>query len=585
MPLRRFGYAVPARGSAGRGVANNYSMKNEPAIGSEIVAEFDLGKRALSASLGQITLLFVYTYATRFQDIEPWHSELILGGLIFLFNMVRFHLGYSQARYYPEHRGRWKRLFALTVMIPAASWGSLLALAIHRHGFADYQVAILILIASGISAAMTSSVAPWQGLGRIFAGLVLGIPLIKLLIMMNRESLSFALIFISYYGFLWLQLRIQSAVYWDGLHYQRHLREEKQRLQAVLDSIPGPVLWINRELVCRGVNKNYAANFGAQPDELVGEKLNLRNGDHELLGVIREFMASDAETTSREIPIMLCGMRRRHFLVMRKVNSDCYIVGIDVHDLKEAQWELEQQRIKSEMTGKLAAIGEFTAGIAHEIKNPITVVKTALDLMDKNLGRNGVGWPDDKTRTLLDRAAASCARIDKIVQGLTKFSRKTTDEPFTHVRLAEVIDDSLNLIQPALRSSGVQLKLDPVDHSIVIRCRPIEISQVFVNLLGNAIEAAKNQKEKWVELRVRSAGEQVRVEITDSGPGVPEELREKIFEPFFTTKPPGSGTGLGLSISRRIIERYGGRIDIDHSKDHTTFVVHLPVWAKQADAA
>ncbi|OFZ53343.1 MAG: hypothetical protein A2428_10285 [Bdellovibrionales bacterium RIFOXYC1_FULL_54_43] len=560
-------------------------MKNEPAIGLEIGAEFDLGRRALSASLGQITLLFIFIYATRFQDIEPWHSELILGGLIFLFNMARFHLAYSQARYYPEHRRCWKRLFSITVIVPAASWGSLLALAIHRHGFADYQVAILILIASGISAAVTTSVAPWQSLGRIFAGLVLGIPFVKLLLMMNRESLSCALIFLSYYGFLWFQLKIQSGVYWNGLHYQRHLRDEKQRLQAVLDSIPGPVLWINRDLVCRGVNKNYAANFGAQPDDLAGEKLDVRNGDRDLLGVIREFMASDVETTSREIPIMLCGMRRRHFLVMRKVNSDCYIVGIDIQDLKEAQWELEQQRIKSEMTGKLAAIGEFTAGIAHEIKNPITVVKTALDLMNKNLGCNEARLADEKTRTLLDRAAASCARIDKIVQGLTKFSRKTADEPLTQVRLAEVIDDSLNLIQPALRSNGVQMKLEPIDNSIVIRCRPIEISQVLVNLLGNAVEAAKNQNEKWVKLGVRSSGEQIQVEITDSGPGVPEELREKIFEPFFTTKPPGAGTGLGLSISRRIIERYGGRIDIDHAEGHTTFVIRLPVWAKQADAA
>jgi len=103
--------------------------------------------------------------------------------------------------------------------------------------------------------------------------------------------------------------------------------------------------------------------------------------------------------------------------------------------------------------------------------------------------------------------------------------------------------------------------------------------------LGNAVEAAKNQNEKWVKLGVRSSGEQIQVEITDSGPGVPEELREKIFEPFFTTKPPGAGTGLGLSISRRIIERYGGRIDIDHAEGHTTFVIRLPVWAKQADAA
>ena len=104
----------------------------------------------------------------------------------------------------------------------------------------------------------------------------------------------------------------------------------------------------------------------------------------------------------------------------------------------------------------------------------------------------------------------------------------------------------------------------------------MEISQVLVNLLINALDAVQSLKEKWVRLEVDHQEDSVTVAVTDSGAGIPPEINDRMFEPLFTTKPTGMGTGLGLSISKRIIERHGGTLMIDRSSPHTRFMVRSP---------
>ena len=127
-----------------------------------------------------------------------------------------------------------------------------------------------------------------------------------------------------------------------------------------------------------------------------------------------------------------------------------------------------------------------------------------------------------------------------------------------------------------LRQNSVELRVPPVEKSLRIDCRPTEISQVLLNLLNNAVDAVQPLAEKWVELKVRNAGNEIEISVTDSGAGIPEKIRDKMGQPFFTTKVVGHGTGLGLSISKGIVEAHGGRLSLDAECEHTRFVVMLP---------
>jgi two-component system NtrC family sensor kinase len=127
------------------------------------------------------------------------------------------------------------------------------------------------------------------------------------------------------------------------------------------------------------------------------------------------------------------------------------------------------------------------------------------------------------------------------------------------------------MVSPALR--GIEVR-DRVSAQTPIRCAPTLLVQVLTNLVENAAHAAG--KGGWVEIASKAAGGRIVVEVADSGPGVPDELRERIFEPFFTTKAPGVGTGLGLPVARDIVNRHGGVLEVRQRGDRPVFVIDLP---------
>jgi C4-dicarboxylate-specific signal transduction histidine kinase len=244
-------------------------------------------------------------------------------------------------------------------------------------------------------------------------------------------------------------------------------------------------------------------------------------------------------------------------------------------DGKAAEAELERLRMKSELTSKLALLGELTSSVAHEIRNPLTAISTTMQVIRRNMRK---GEPNtEQVGILVDRSIATCNRIDHIVDGLTRFSRNTEDQPFSQIKLSQVIRDSLDLTRSHFMINHVRLQMDPIDEKLTIFCRPIEISQVLINLLSNAMDAVKGLPMRWVRLSVGLKDERVIIAVSDSGNGIAPENRKRMFEPFFTTKPVGEGTGLGLSISKRIVSRHGGELEMDSSQAYTTFVVRLPI--------
>jgi C4-dicarboxylate-specific signal transduction histidine kinase len=168
-------------------------------------------------------------------------------------------------------------------------------------------------------------------------------------------------------------------------------------------------------------------------------------------------------------------------------------------------------------------------------------------------------------------------RISRIVKGLRSFSRDNENEEILKTTVHKILEDTLPFCETRLLAGKVKLKITNIDSLPSFECRAIQISQVFINILNNALDAVKNQQERWVHIDAENLSNKIVLTITDSGPGIPLTVREKLMTPFFTTKEQGHGTGLGLSLSKKIIDSHNGKIYFDHNSSNTKVVIHLPL--------
>ncbi len=264
--------------------------------------------------------------------------------------------------------------------------------------------------------------------------------------------------------------------------------------------------------------------------------------------------------------------------------------------------EAHNQLLQSE---KLASIGQLAAGVAHEINNPIGFVNSNLgtlrNYIDSLLGliadtfaaleptlaaapalaarlqqiRQAADFDfiRDDIHSLIAESIDGTTRVRKIVQDLRDFSR-TGEVNKEWVDLHAGLDSTLNVVWNEIKyKADVDKQYGDLPR---VECRPSQINQVFMNLLVNAAQAIPQRGR--ITLRTGCDGDRVWVAVSDTGCGIPPEIRERIFDPFFTTKPVGKGTGLGLSVSYGIIEKHGGHIEVDSTPgEGTTFKVWLPV--------
>lgn len=271
------------------------------------------------------------------------------------------------------------------------------------------------------------------------------------------------------------------------------------------------------------------------------------------------------------------------------------------HELAATVERLKQMQDQLLQAGKMAAVGQLAAGVAHEINNPIGFVNSNLssltDYVAQLLSLIAVCQSATESALPEQRAivAAACKKIDldylredlpvllresregldrvkTIVQGLRNFSHKTDGKP-TGVDVNRIIKTALSVAAGAFKGKvAVQTQLADVPEVV---CIESEISQVVVNLLVNAAQAI--DAGGVVTVRSGVSGEQVWLEVTDTGCGMSEEVKSRIFEPFYTTKPVGTGTGLGLSLSWEIVERHHGTFEVHSAPGQgSTFRVSLP---------
>ncbi len=247
----------------------------------------------------------------------------------------------------------------------------------------------------------------------------------------------------------------------------------------------------------------------------------------------------------------------------------------DLTERKAAEQIMANQRAALLTTAKMSSLGEMAAGIAHEINNPLTVIVGNAARIKRQLDLNQFSAED--AEAALTKIENTGHRIAKIISGLRSFSRNADKDSVEPVLVSKVVEDTLGLCSERFKFHAVTLTCElGASAEALVLGRPAQLSQVLLNLLGNAYDAVELLPEKWVLVKGEVVGDRIILSVTDSGNGIDGDVAQKMMEPFFTTKDVGKGTGLGLSINKGIIEDHHGRFYYDESSAHTRFVIELP---------
>jgi signal transduction histidine kinase len=250
--------------------------------------------------------------------------------------------------------------------------------------------------------------------------------------------------------------------------------------------------------------------------------------------------------------------------------------------LLRIQEQAKEERFRTRMeqrliaADRLAALGTLSAGTAHEINNPLAIINDAAGWLRGRAGRETTLSPTfrmDLDRAL-DKIETSVKRARRITHQMLSFSRQT-DTSIKEFNLSDLSVEVIELTRKTASECQAELSAACEMQDLNLWSDPFQIRQVLINLVTNGLQAVA--PDGRVTLTVTGDDTHVIAVVQDNGPGIPPENLEKIFEPFFTTKPPGEGTGLGLSVSRGIVEKLGGRIEVESKLGTgTTFTVTLP---------
>ena len=261
--------------------------------------------------------------------------------------------------------------------------------------------------------------------------------------------------------------------------------------------------------------------------------------------------------------------------LLGKIKHAYHKIHREEEKLREAEFraKMEQQMIATE---RLASLGTLAAGVAHEINNPLAVIKESVGWMKLILKKEELAdMPRKQDFEMgLDKIEKGVDRSTRITHRLLGFVRKS-DSVLAEVNLNELVDEAVQLVNREAANKEIEIVRETETSIDTIWSDLYQLRQVLINLLTNAIDATGPGGRITVILE--GTGEEVALTVRDTGEGIPKENLERIFEPFLTTKPPGKGTGLGLFVTRGIVDKLGGRIEVESQLGQgASFYIKLP---------
>lgn len=423
--------------------------------------------------------------------------------------------------------------------------------------------------------------------------------------------------------------RQQLALEWTVAERTAEVRAQHRQIEALLENAPIGIVQIQDGLISR-VNNTFVEMFELKETPIQTLRVNhifASRDDYEFIrkmagpmlkaGTAFNYEARMKTSLGNERWIQLIGYpanpgagdESSWWLLLDRTDIKTAHENLQknfdrITDINAKLEEAQNQLLQSE---KMASIGQLAAGVAHEINNPLGFVSSNigalgrysanllalgyavdLELKDKTLASDGDSpWGRlakclsgfdfeflaEDLPDLLAETEDGLSRVKRIVQDLKDFSRVDHEE-WAEADINQGLDSTLNVVRNEVKYKAEVVKR--YGQLPRVKCLAAQINQVLMNLIVNAAQAIKDKGVITLETEVR--GDWIAVCVSDTGCGMTDEVRKRIFEPFYTTKPVGQGTGLGLSLSYSIIQKHGGRIEVESSPGAgTKFTVHLPV--------
>jgi C4-dicarboxylate-specific signal transduction histidine kinase len=361
----------------------------------------------------------------------------------------------------------------------------------------------------------------------------------------------------------------------DLVEIQITATREKDHLKKFINAVPGYVSLLDRDLKYLEANEMTLRFFPT----IIGSSVGEINGDTDYAKFVEQFSKSDKDREVKEIKVSV-KERIFHFMVsiQKMANKNIVIVSIPMDELVKAREDLRVQEGKAQYSAKLASLGEMAAGIAHEVNNPLTIIQGSALIIESLVDQENVDI--ENVKLLTSKLVTTSERISKTIKSLKALSRNGDKDPFEKISLEYIFNQCLDVCRQRCTNYEIELILPSFPDEVFFVGREVQISQVLVNLLNNAIDAVKSvEGKKWIEISYEKTDKRIDLFVSDSGLGIAVEIQAKIMEPFFTTKEINQGTGLGLSISKNIIESHGGELSLLKTRQNTTFRIRLPQFA------
>jgi histidine kinase len=361
---------------------------------------------------------------------------------------------------------------------------------------------------------------------------------------------------------------------------EEELRKSEKKYYAIFDNIPNPVFVLDMDsLEILDCNTSVKGIYGYNKNEMIErsflELFRPEEKDHYAKMIKNNSVINQARHLNKDGGALFVNIR-----ISPSEYPGGKVLLVTTSDITR-RLETEQQLIQA---SKMATLGEMATGVAHELNQPLSVIKTASRFFMKKINKKEK-IEDEVLYTLSEEIDSYVDRATKIINHMRQFGRKS-DTTLEKVRVNAVLEKAFEILGQQLKVRGVEVFWDLELDLPLILADPDRLEQVFVNLLINARDAIdENQQShppgkaaKKISLKTRSDGKEITVEISDTGPGIEGAILERIFEPFFTTKKVGQGTGLGLSISYGIIHDCKGSIRAVSGKGKgTTFIMKFPI--------
>ncbi|MEQ8601046.1 MAG: PAS domain S-box protein [Devosia sp.] len=365
----------------------------------------------------------------------------------------------------------------------------------------------------------------------------------------------------------------------------RALHRREAHLQSILDTVPDATIVIETDGTIVSFNAAAVRQFGYRPEEVVGENVSmlmpgpyreqhnsylaryLSTGEKRIIGIDRVVVGRRKDASTFPMKLAVGEMRS---------GSVTYFTGFirDLTEQEESQARLNEAQSELARLSRLNELGEMASTLAHELNQPLSAVANyvqgCIRILDKIDSE-----PATRMRGALSEAAKQALRAGEIIRHLREFiTRGDTERHAEDVK--NLIEEAGALALVGSRERGIRTVFDYGEGLELVLVDRVQIQQVLINLMRNAMEAMRDSSVKDLTVSARLAtAERIMVEVSDTGPGISEDVSPQLFQPFITSKP--TGMGIGLSISRRIIEAHGGTIEASRNgAGGATFQFTLP---------